>query len=111
GQSSLTLALLRCNLIEGNVRSDGLSTNELNLDALRSNVTIIPQLPELLRGTLRQDLDPFSEHDDAVLNDALRAAGLFSVQDEHAQSRVTLDLSVGQRQILALVRAIVRRSR
>ncbi|RPD70679.1 P-loop containing nucleoside triphosphate hydrolase protein [Lentinus tigrinus ALCF2SS1-7] len=120
GKSSLTLALLRCILTEGNVRYDGLQTEKLNLDALRSNVTIIPQVPELLSGTLRQNLDPFSEHDDAVLNDALRSAGLFSVQDENDQSRITLDsqiaggganLSVGQRQILALARAIVRRSK
>ena len=69
---------------------------------------------------MRQNLDPFSEHDDAVLNEALRSAGLFSVQDENDQSRITLDsqiaggganLSVGQRQILALARAIVRRSK
>ncbi|KAI0717852.1 P-loop containing nucleoside triphosphate hydrolase protein [Cerioporus squamosus] len=120
GKSSLTLALLRCILTEGNVRYDGLSTEKLNLDALRSNITIIPQMPELLSGTLRQNLDPFSEHDDAFLNDALRSAGLFSVQDEHDQSRITLDsqiaggggnLSVGQRQIVALARAIVRRSK
>ncbi|KAI0325196.1 P-loop containing nucleoside triphosphate hydrolase protein [Cubamyces sp. BRFM 1775] len=120
GKSSLTLALLRCILIEGNVRYDGLPTDKINLDALRSNITIIPQVPELLSGTLRQNLDPFSEHDDAVLNDALRSAGLFSLQDENDQSRITLDseiaggganLSVGQRQILALARAIVRRSK
>lgn len=43
-QSSLTLALLRCILTEGNVYYDGLPTNSLNLDALRSNITIIPQV-------------------------------------------------------------------
>ena len=73
-----------------------------------------------MSGTLRQNLDPFSEHDDAVLNDALRSAGLFSLQDENDQSRITLDseiaggganLSVGQRQIIALARAIVRKSK
>ncbi|KAI0768312.1 P-loop containing nucleoside triphosphate hydrolase protein [Trametes elegans] len=120
GKSSLTLALLRCILTEGNVRYDGLLTDNVNLDALRSHITIIPQVPELLSGTLRQNLDPFSEHDDAVLNDALRSAGLFSLQDENDQSRITLDteiaggganLSVGQRQVLALARAIVRRSK
>ena len=74
----------------------------------------------MLAGTLRQNLDPFGEHDDAVLNDALRSAGLFSVQSETDQSRITLDseiasgggnLSVGQRQIIALARAIVRQSK
>ncbi|PIL29356.1 ATP-binding cassette transporter [Ganoderma sinense ZZ0214-1] len=120
GKSSLTLALLRCILTEGDVRYDGLLTGKINLDALRSSVTIIPQVPELLSGTLRQNLDPFSEHDDSVLNDALRSAGLFNLQDESNESRITLDseiaggganLSVGQRQVLALARAIVRRSK
>ena len=77
-------------------------------------------MPELLSGTLRQNLDPFSQYDDAVLNDALRAAGLFSLQSEDDEGRITLDsqissggsnMSVGQRQILALARAIVRQSK
>jgi len=42
-QSSLTLALLRCILTEGMVYYDGLATNTINLDALRSSITIIPQ--------------------------------------------------------------------
>ena len=89
--------------------------------------------PELLSGTLRENLDPFSEHDDAVLNDALRAAGWFSqheammragsgtsVELGRVQDRLSLDsivtsgggnLSVGQRQIIALARAVVRRSK
>ncbi|KAG1769620.1 hypothetical protein EDD22DRAFT_868510 [Suillus occidentalis] len=120
GKSSLTLSLLRCIFTEGNVYYDGLPTSGINLDALRSNVTIIPQIPELLSGTLRQNLDLFDQHDDAVLYDALRAAGLFSVQDESEEARLTLDsviasgggnLSVGQRQILALARAMVRGSK
>ncbi|OJT09188.1 ATP-binding cassette transporter abc4, partial [Trametes pubescens] len=119
-RSSLTLALLRCILTEGTVLYDGLVTSALNLDALRASITIIPQVPELLSGTLRQNLDPFAEHSDAVLNDALRSAGLFNLQAEGDASRITLDteiaggganLSVGQRQILALARAIVRRSK
>ncbi|KAI0371499.1 multidrug resistance-associated ABC transporter [Pilatotrama ljubarskyi] len=120
GKSSLTLALLRLIFTEGKVYYDGIATDSINLDALRSNITIIPQVPELLSGTLRQNLDLFSQYDDAVLNDALRAAGLFSLQDESDEGRITLDspissggsnLSVGQRQILALARAIVRQSK
>jgi ABC-type multidrug transport system fused ATPase/permease subunit len=83
-------------------------------------MTIIPQIPELLSGTLRKNLDPFDQHDDATLNDALRDAGLFALQDELDEARITLDsnisaggsnLSVGQRQILALARAMVRGSK
>ena len=42
-QSSLTLSLLRCILTEGTVYYDGIPTSQINLDALRSNITIIPQ--------------------------------------------------------------------
>ncbi|KDR83050.1 hypothetical protein GALMADRAFT_866663 [Galerina marginata CBS 339.88] len=120
GKSTLTLALLRCVVTEGTVYYDGLPTNTINLDALRSSVTIIPQTPELISGTLRRNLDPFDQHDDATLNDALRSAGLFSVHDEEGEGRITLDsnissggsnLSVGEKQIIALARAMVRGSK
>lgn len=142
-QSSLTLSLLRLIPTEGRVYYDGIPTDSINLNALRSKITIIPQMvcasptlchpslrtycsphsqPELLSGTLRQNLDPFSEYDDAALNDALRTAGLFSLQSQTqtGEERITLDfaissgggnLSVGQRQILALARAILRQSK
>ena len=70
--------------------------------------------------SLRENLDPFSQYDDATLNSALRASGLFSLQSDDDAARLTLDspiasggrnLSVGQRQILALARAIVRGSK
>ncbi|KAF9013114.1 hypothetical protein BDQ17DRAFT_1321012 [Cyathus striatus] len=120
GKSTLTLALLRCILTEGAVYYDGMATDQINLDALRSNITIIPQVPELLSGTLRRNLDPFEEHDDAELNAALKYAGLFSLQNDSDEIRITLDtkiasagsnLSVGQRQIIALARAMVRESK
>ncbi|KZV63837.1 P-loop containing nucleoside triphosphate hydrolase protein [Peniophora sp. CONT] len=120
GKSSLMLSLLRCIFAEGDVYYDGVNTANLNLDVLRTNITIIPQVPELLSGTLRENLDPFDEHDDVVLNSALRASGLFSLQSETDERRITLDsqissggsnLSVGQRQILALARALVRGSK
>lgn len=88
---------------------------------MRSSITIIPQRPDLLTGTLRENLDPFSEHSDATLNDALRLSGLFALQEQNDQvAKLTLDstisggggnLSVGQRQILALARAILRGSK
>ncbi|KAI0291829.1 hypothetical protein BC826DRAFT_1105763 [Russula brevipes] len=115
GKSSLTLSLLRCIFTEGNVYYDGKLTSSINLDALRSSITIIPK-----HGTLRENLDPFSQYDDATLNGALRASGLFSLQSDDDEGRLMLDsqiasgggnLSVGQRQILALARAIVRGSK
>jgi len=80
----------------------------------------VPQQPELLSGTIRDNLDPFNEYDDAVLNDALRSSGLNNVQSENDDERITLDtavssgggnFSLGQRQIIALARAICRQSK
>ncbi|KAJ7700789.1 P-loop containing nucleoside triphosphate hydrolase protein [Mycena rosella] len=122
GKSSLTLALLRAILTDGLVYYDGIATSSLNLEAVRRNITIIPQIPELLNDSLRMNLDPLGENDDATMNDALRAAGLFSLQEASngEGTQITLDtlvasgganLSVGQRQILALARALIRGSK
>jgi ABC-type multidrug transport system fused ATPase/permease subunit len=79
---------------------------------------IIPQVPQLLSDALRQNLDPFDQHHDATLNDALRAAGLFSVKSEEDEGRIKTavssgggNLSIGQRQILALAWATLRHSK
>jgi ABC-type multidrug transport system fused ATPase/permease subunit len=69
--------------------------------------------PELLSGSLRANLDPFGQYDDVELNSALRAAGLFALQSDMDEGRITLEsaiasgggnLSVGQKQIFALAR-------
>ncbi|KAI5886386.1 P-loop containing nucleoside triphosphate hydrolase protein [Schizophyllum commune H4-8] len=127
GKSSLSLALLRCIECEGEVYYDGVSTASLNLEALRVSITIIPQVPDMISGSLRENLNPFDDHDDATLNDALRAAGLFALQEDErsgavrdSNTKIDLDtkissggsnLSVGQRQIVALARALVRGSK
>jgi ABC-type multidrug transport system fused ATPase/permease subunit len=69
--------------------------------------------PELMAGTLRRNLDMFGERDDAELNSALRSAGLFSLQSQTDDNRLTLDsqiaagggnVSIGQRQVISLAR-------
>ncbi|KAL7412630.1 hypothetical protein BDY24DRAFT_442169 [Mrakia frigida] len=122
GKSSLALALLRLVPTEGKVIIDGIDSNQLNLSTLRNTITIIPQDPILLSGTLRFNLDPAEEIDDAALNDALNASGLSSLQagaDMESAQTISLDtilssggsnLSQGQRQVLVLARALVRRS-
>lgn len=124
GKSTLALALLRMIPTSGTVLIDGLRTDKINLHDLRSNVTIIPQDPILLSGTLRFNLDPFDESDDATLNDALQASGLGqsggASNGRATPKRLTLDtiltaggsnLSQGQRQLVALARALVRNSK
>ncbi|KAF6764274.1 multidrug resistance-associated ABC transporter [Ephemerocybe angulata] len=105
GKSSLTLSLLRCILTEGSIYFDGLPTNEINLDSLRSNITVIPQMPELLSDIT---LTPFEEYDDPTLNAALRSCGLYAARNRRQGRTVDRgsNVSVGQRQLIALARAI-----
>lgn len=126
GKSSLTLALLRVIPTEGSIKIAGLDTRKINLNALRSAITIIPQDPVLLSGSLRFNLDPFDEHEDYELNQVIKTSGLemevagMDGEDESSTSALTLDspiasggsnLSAGQRQLVALARALVRGSK
>ena len=122
GKSTLGLALLRAVPTLGRTLFDGREAERTNLDSLRSAISIIPQIPELLEGTLRENLDPFNECDDAELNMALRATGLMRYTDKDSDKSQEFGLdthvdnsganfSQGQRQIIALTRALIRRTK
>ncbi|KAF8599477.1 hypothetical protein BDV93DRAFT_560277 [Ceratobasidium sp. AG-I] len=91
GKSPLTLSLLRMIPIKGNVYYDGISTHAVNLDVLYSSIMIIPQQPDLMSGTVHQNLDPFDEHDDAVPYAVLQSAGLHALQSEDDEGYIGLD--------------------
>lgn len=119
GKTSITVALFRlAELTSGRILIDGVDTSSLGLKTLRSHVAIIPQDPVLFSGTLRSNLDPFDEHGDAALYDALQRASL--IDNAEGQGRWTLDmaideeganLSVGERSLVSLARALVKDAR
>ncbi|KAH8916676.1 hypothetical protein BT69DRAFT_1339938 [Atractiella rhizophila] len=81
GKSSLTFALLRCvEPMGGRIVIDGIDITSIGTEDLRKQITLIPQ--ELQRpyfsGTIRSNLDPFSEHSDAACWDVLRRVQLVS---------------------------------
>ncbi|CAD6899666.1 unnamed protein product [Tilletia controversa] len=77
GKSSLALALLRFNEFSaGSIHIDGVDISQIDLDDLRSRITLIPQDPVMFKGTVRENLDPFGEHDDAVLIQTLQRCQL-----------------------------------
>lgn len=82
GKSSLALALFQfLKPRQGNIFIGGLDIAKLNLHALRSRLAVIPQDPVLFSGTLRSNLDPFDEHTDMELYNALERVHLLSFDD------------------------------
>ncbi|KAF9332491.1 hypothetical protein BG006_004633 [Podila minutissima] len=141
GKSTLAISLFRfMDPASGSIEIDGVNITSIGVQDLRTKLTIIPQDPTLFKGTLRSNLDPFGEREDRDLWEAVRRSHLvpssatgpavieIADQAEGGEeedtivdpSKITLDTPVkengsnfsqGQRQLIALARALVRQSK
>ncbi|KAK0203733.1 multidrug resistance-associated ABC transporter [Desarmillaria ectypa] len=128
GKSTLALSFFRfVEATEGHILVDGLDIASIGLTDLRSKITIIPQDPTILSGTVRSTLDVFGEYQDAEIFEALRRVHLIpansSAEDDdvvNANMFRNLDsavseggdnFSTGEKQLLCMARAILKRSK
>ena len=136
GKSSTVLTLFRLvELTSGKITIDGQDISKLGLYDLRRKLTIIPQDPVLFKRSIRRNLDPFGDHTDDELWEALVNSGaierslLEEVKSQHVEKdgkdndgvhKFHLDQMVqedgvnysnGERQVLALTRAVVAKSK
>lgn len=130
GKSTLALSLLGfTRLTGGSITVDGVDVTSIPVSVLRKRLTIIPQDPVLFGGDVRFNLDPSRTTEWTQLEEAVKSCSvlesfarptseeaLVSVDEGQGLSLNTVvspqgsNFSMGQRQILSLARATVRRS-
>ena len=124
GKSSLTLSLFRIvEAFKGKITIDGKNIAEIPLKKLRRAISIVPQEPFLLEGTLKTNLDPLNLYNEQEINEVLDKVKLYQMMENDNMGRNVLkginteikeygnNLSFGCRQLLCVARAILRKSK
>ena len=125
GKSSLVLALFRIiEAFNGKIEIDGENIHDIPLKKIRRSLSIVPQEPFLLEGTLKTNLDPLNLYTDNEIDEVLKSVKFYEMLEHNNTNKNTVlnginteikeygnNLSFGCRQLLCVARAILRKSK
>lgn len=116
GKSSFVATLLHMlEITSGQVSIDGVDISTLPRNVLRERLTVIPQDPVFMKGTVRQNLDPLARADAEAAKIVLEKVRLWDVVNEKGGLEAVMEaeemLSHGQKQLFCLARALLRKSK
>eukprot|EP01135_Chromosphaera_perkinsii_P003056 Nk52_evm3s234 gene=Nk52_evmTU3s234 len=117
GKSTIALAIFRfMEASKGHIKIDGVEVSKIGLTDLRAGISIIPEDPVLFTGSIRSNLDPLNERTDLQMWAALDAVELgpyvrsLDGQLDYEITENAVNISSGQRQLMALARALMKKS-
>ena len=116
GKSTLCLCLFRIlEATSGQILIDDIDISLIGLSLLRSIITVIPQDPTLIEGTLKENLDPAEKYDDQSMIECLKSIGMDYILEEDGLNFLIKEngdnLSAGERQLICMARAMIRKSK
>ena len=128
GKSTIALCLFRIlEAKEGAIYIDNVDISKIGLRKLRSNITIIPQDPTLMEGTLKFNIDPLNLHTAKEIEDVMREIGFWYICERNLEENKNKpdeekglnmiitengeNISIGERQLICITRAILRKSK
>ena len=116
GKSTLCLCLFRLLEAEsGKIFIDDIDISKIGLEILRQNLTIIPQEPTLIEGTLRENVDPSNNFSDEEIRNVLYDVGLDDfMEDKDLDYQIENNgnnISIGEKQLICIARALIKKTK